>query len=104
MTLTNDQVRSIKWGGNDENTDGLTVISDTPFDHRRWAVWYRMVFLNEGDGKFYRADYAVPATESQEVDDDREIDCVEVFPVDLTVIAYETAEEISSANRLAAAA
>ena len=58
----------------------------------RWSVHFNRVVRYEG--KFYRANYSIGATESQdegayEYDQD-EIECPEVFPVEKIVTVYET--------------
>lgn len=52
--------------------DGVTVISDTIVDHRRWTVVHQIIFKIDGapDGLALRGFYEVPATECQEVDGD----------------------------------
>lgn len=58
----------------------------------RWSVHYhRVVKL---DGRFYRANYSVGATESQDESayeySPEEVECQEVFPVQKIITVYET--------------
>ncbi len=70
--------------------DGKTI-SDIIVQHRRWSVDHVRVF--EFEGKFYRTEYSVGATESQDEgpyeDDHKNIDCVEVTPVLKQITVYE---------------
>lgn len=75
----------------EEQVDGLEVISNTIVDHTRWSVVYEVIFKE--DYQFYKVSYSVGATESQdegpfEYDND-EIDCIEVAPVEKTIVVYE---------------
>ena len=58
----------------------------------RWSVHFHRVVRYEG--RFFRANYSVGATESQDQSayeyDPEEIECVEVFPVEKTITVYET--------------
>jgi len=75
--------------------ESLTKISETLFDHSRWSVTYQLIF-QEGN-KFYRTVYSKGATEYQDErpwDYETDVECVEVQPVEKTVIVYELVPEI----------
>lgn len=74
--------------------NGLRPVSLVLSDTSRWEIHYDQVF--EYEGKFYETYYSVGATETQdqgpyEYDDD-EIECIEVVPVEKTVIVYKKVE------------
>lgn len=75
------------WG----ECEDIVTIQDNITDTGRWSVHHEWVF--KYDGKFYRAQYSVGATEQQdevpfEYDGDQ-IECAEVRPVEKTVVVYE---------------
>ena len=73
-------------------TDDGEVIEDTLVGHSRWSLEYRLVFT-DNEGRFYSTVYRRGATEIQEEApweyEGDEIDCVEVFPVEKTLVVYE---------------
>ncbi|MCE7700109.1 MAG: hypothetical protein K8E24_015215 [Methanobacterium paludis] len=69
----------------------VNVIEDKILDHGRWSIYHELIF--ELDGKLYKTSYSEGATECQdespfELDHDG-VDCVEVKPVEKTIIVYE---------------
>ena len=75
---------------NSDEPEGYKIISDEICDRSRWSIYYDLVF--EYKGRFFNTYYSVGATESQdegpfEHDSDM-IKCVEVTPVEKTVIVY----------------
>lgn len=60
----------------------------------RWTIHYETVFQH--NGKFYKTEYGVGATEHQEEIpyeyDPDEIECPEVFPVETMVTVYKEKE------------
>jgi hypothetical protein len=71
--------------------DGGDTVYDKIVGRRRWSLDHERVFRHEG--RFFRTRYRIGATESQDEQpyehEDDEIECVEVFPVEKTVIVYE---------------
>lgn len=67
------------------------TISDRITGHRRWSIDHERIF--ENDGKFYKTNYSVGATESQDEspyeNSPDEIECSEVRSVEKTVTVYE---------------
>lgn len=87
-----EQVRELLW----DEVPGLKKIRDDHSGSSRWSEYRAMVFQDESDGKFYLASYTRGLTESQdeapfEYSDDP-IKCVEVEPVEKTIISYEPVE------------
>jgi hypothetical protein len=67
-------------------------VQNTIVGHRRWSVDHEMIF--KYNGKLYRANYSVGATESQDEgpwEYEDEVEVTEVNPVEKTVIVYEAA-------------
>lgn len=75
--------------------DGYEVIEDKIIDTSRWSNIYEMVFTFEG--KFYSTKYSTGATEYQDESpfeySPDQVECVEVVPVEKTVIVYEPKEQ-----------
>lgn len=72
------------------------VIEESIIDHSRWSVMYEVIFKHED--KFYVTSYSVGATEHQdetpyEYEPD-EIECEEVFPVEVMTIKYLTKDQL----------
>ena len=82
-----ETLRELIW---EEEFDGFKLIETEMFDTSRWSIHYNMIFSYED--KFYQTQYSTGATESQDESpfeyDGPEIDCVEVKPVERTVIKY----------------
>lgn len=74
--------------------EGVTV-EDKQFDESRWLNHFRLVF--EHEGKLYATVYSRGKSESQDYspyedsDEDGEIECPEVKPVEKTIIEYVNA-------------
>lgn len=71
--------------------DGYKLVYSNIVDTTRWSNVYEMVF--EYDNKYYMTSYSVGATECQdegpyEFEPD-EIECIEVYPREKTVVVYE---------------
>lgn len=59
--------------------DGCYVIEDKLIDNDRWSIMHQLIF--EHEGKFYRTNYSVGATENQPEapwDYEDEVECWEV--------------------------
>lgn len=73
-------------------TDDYKTISNEIIDHSRWSVIHELIFQAIATNKYYRVEYAVGATESQDETpwqyDGDEIECEEVVPVEQTVTVY----------------
>jgi hypothetical protein len=71
--------------------EGGETVYDHIVRHSRWSVHHERVFKH--DGRFYLTAYSVGATEGQYEApyeyDGGEIECVEVFPREKTVVVYE---------------
>ena len=69
----------------------IEVIKDEIYDTSRWSVNYELIFKFEE--KFYQVDYSRGSTEYQDEtpfeNEGDYIDCVEVVPVEKTVVVYE---------------
>ena len=73
--------------------EGFGLIGNEIIDTSRWSIQYKLIFEQLDTGKFYHTYYQVGATECQdespfEFEDDM-IECVEVEPVEVTVIQYK---------------
>ena len=84
----------------DYDPNEVSIIENEIYETSRWSVLYEMVFKYQD--KFYKTTYSLPATEQQdetayEYEDD-EIDCVEVFPVEKTVVVYKPKQKEESTN------
>lgn len=69
---------------------GEGVIKDDVYDHTRWSVIHELIFKFEE--KIYRTTYSVGATEYQDEgpwDYVDMVECIEVKPVEKTIIVYE---------------
>lgn len=81
--------------GSDDNTISCDII-----DTSRWSVIYLRIF--EHEGKFYRTSFSKAATEIQDESpyeyEGDEIECEEVFPVQVTVTEYKSQIEIDRAG------
>lgn len=72
-----------------DKPEGLTLISDTLVDHRRWSVDREIIF-KEGE-KFYSASYSRGATENQDErpwEYESVVEATEVVPKEVTKIEY----------------
>ncbi len=81
-----EELRDILYGDSEIGT----VIEDTIDDTSRWSICHTLVFKYED--KFYQSYYRVGATEYQDErpwDDEKEVECIEVEPVEVTVIQYK---------------
>jgi hypothetical protein len=76
----------------EEENESAEIVKDELVDTSRWSIIYDLIFRI--DGKFYRTNYSVGATESQDegpwewFDYDSKIACEEVEPYEKTVIDY----------------
>jgi len=66
-------------------------IEDEIIDNGRWSIYYRMIFKHEG--KFYETFYSRGATEQQDEhpydNEDDEIECDEVIPIEKIITVYK---------------
>jgi hypothetical protein len=88
LTLTAEEGRSIVY----DDHDDFELISSEISDTSRWSIFYENIYKRISDGKFFKTNYSVGATECQderpyEYDGDAHFN--EVFPVEKTVIVYE---------------
>ena len=74
-----------------DNVDDAEIISDEIVDTRRWSIDHELIFRFEN--KFYRVSYSVGATEMQDErpfeNEDDEIECTEVQPVQIIKVEYQ---------------
>jgi hypothetical protein len=80
----------------EEETDGLTVISDEMSDKARWTIGYDLTFREESTGKFYQTYYRKGATENCDEQpfefEGFEVACYEVEPKTVQTIIYVPVE------------
>lgn len=92
-TFPKDDLLDMVWGS--VAFDGYWVVEDTHTHSSRWKEHRTMVFTF--DGKFYRVNYMKGATEHQGTepfeDMGKDIPCVEVVPVEVTVTKYVNVED-----------
>ena len=83
-------MKTITWEEFEEIQEGdewKAATSEEPVDTSRWHILYEQVFESP-DGKFFRFNWRVGATENQ--DNDEEIYMTEVEPYEVTVTKYRT--------------
>ena len=80
-TITWEEFEEIQEGG-----EWKAVTSEEPIEQSRWHILYEQVFKSP-DGKFFRFNWRVGATEYQ--DNDEEIYMTEVEPYEVTVTKYK---------------
>lgn len=87
LDLTVGQARELIWG----DLPNFNVVEDTIIDTTRWSIVHSVIVKRISDGKFFRDDYSVGATENQEERpwEYNKPDFVETFPVEKTIIVYE---------------
>ena len=75
--------------------NGCKKISNEISGTSRWSTIYEMIFQHEN--KFYKSDYSVAATESQDESpyeyEGDDIFCEEVIPVKKTITVYEPVQK-----------
>lgn len=73
--------------------NNIEHIEDNIMDNSRWSIIHSLVFKDLDTGKFYASNYSIGATECQDESpyqyEDDMIECVEVTPVEVTVIEYK---------------
>lgn len=83
-----------------QDFDGKTI-SDEIYDSSRWSNHYERIF--EHEGKFYRTQYSMGATEQQDEHpyeyDEEEIECEEVFPIQVTITKYLSQGQIDARSK-----
>jgi hypothetical protein len=88
MKFKKEDLVELTWG---TPTEGFTFIEDEIVDTTRWSILTKLTF-KFGD-KFYQTTYSKGATEYQDEspfeNEDDEIECKEVFPVQKTITVYE---------------
>lgn len=67
------------------------VVSERWTHKRRWSVGKEIVYHT--DGRFFRVRLDVPATESQEWEDNEDLDITEVVPVSQLITVYQPKED-----------
>lgn len=86
-----EELRELAFG--EPETDNLLKVSDEITDTSRWSVHHDLIFQEKATGKFYKAEYSKGATEQQDESpfdyEGLTFSCVEVRPVEKTVITYE---------------
>lgn len=87
LNLTKVEGRNIIW----EDNNDYEIIKKEIVDTSRWSKIYEIVIKRKSDGKFFRDNYSIGATESQDESpyEYSEPDFREVFPVEKKVIVYE---------------
>ena len=88
LTLKAEEARLIAYGDHELFEDVTSKITDTT----RWSVCYEKIAKRISDGKFFKLDYRVGATEMQDESPyewEDEVSIPEVFPVEKTIIVYE---------------
>lgn len=79
--------------------DSDCVIEDTIIDKERWSIVHRLIFKD--NDKAYRVYYEEPATEEQEMqpwEDDDEVECEEVIPVEVKETVWVSPGELHCAG------
>lgn len=69
--------------------DETDVILDTIVDTSRWSIIHELIFRHEG--KLYRTDYRVGATEQQDESPweyEKEVECIEVEEYQVSSVGY----------------
>jgi hypothetical protein len=80
-----------EYGLPDDGYEGVEVIEDNVVDNSRWSIYHELIFRWH-DGKTYRTDYSVGATEMQDESPweySEEVECTEVHKVPKTVEVWE---------------
>jgi len=86
LKLDHDLSVDLCQGGKDKD---FTVVENNIVNHKRWSVVHRVIIKRESDGKFFKRNYYVPATESQEEEPFGDDSWTEVFPIDRISTFYE---------------
>lgn len=60
--FTNEELRLMAY----DDCEYLTKVDSKIEDIGRWSIFYKVVFLDDRDGKYYTSKYSVGATEHQE--------------------------------------
>ena len=70
--------------------DGAKIVEDNLVETDRWSILHELIFQH--DGKYYRTNYSVGATEIQDEGpfefSDEWVECKEVEPFEKKVIGY----------------
>jgi hypothetical protein len=88
LSLKAEEARLIAYGDHELFEDVTSEITDTT----RWSVCYGKIAKRIFDGKFFKLNYEVGATEMQDESPyewEDEVSIPEVFPVEKTIIVYE---------------
>ena len=87
LNLTKEQADDILFGIDDQ----YEIVSDKIVSHKRWSVVHSIVIKRKSDGKYFKDQYEVGATENQDQNPYEYIapNFTEVFPVTKTYIDYE---------------
>lgn len=88
LQLTGEKARNIAWGDDKDFSGVMETITGTS----RWSILYEKIVKRESDGKFFKMNYRVGATESQDERPYEDVEVAnlhEVFAVEKTVTVYE---------------
>ena len=88
LTLKAEEARSIAYGDHELFEDVVKTITSVT----RWSICYEKIAKRISDGKLFKLDYRVGATEMQDESPyewEDEVSIPEVFPVEKTIIVYE---------------
>jgi hypothetical protein len=88
LKLTPEDARNIVWGDSEEFKHVSEKITGTS----RWSILYEKIVQRNSDNKFFKMNYRVGATESQDeqpFEYEKEVIINEVFPVEKTIVIYE---------------
>jgi hypothetical protein len=78
-----------------EDSDEYTVVEDIITGKSRWSIMHDVIFMDNITGKYYKGDYSVGATESQDESPweyVKEVTFTEVEPYNVTVVKYKVKE------------
>jgi hypothetical protein len=88
LKLTPEDARNIVW----EDSDDFVSISERITGTSRWSILYEKIVQRNSDGKFFKLNYRVGATESQDekpFEYEKEVIAKEVVAIEKTIIVYE---------------
>ena len=71
------------------NGEGIEAVQHEIDGQTRWGIVFMVVVERISDGTFWKGFYEEGATELQEGGYDEDINFVQVYPVEKTVIVYE---------------
>jgi hypothetical protein len=89
ITLPRDKALEII----DDESEGYTLVENTLSGKSRWCDVYDLIFQENSSGKFFRGDYRIGATESQDESPweyQKEVNFYEVEPYTVVVTKFKT--------------